>query len=397
MFKSLAFACLTLAIALPVQAQQAKDWKLERVVVVMRHGVRPPTRAEPLPAGEAAQPWPAWDVDWGYLTHHGAQAVARVGEFDRTTYAGLLSPILKNGACPTARDVRIVSDSDERTIKTAESYAAVMFADCTVPVDHLPQGQKDARFSPDLSGLDPATAQAAVQSALPAGGLAAVDARYADDLKALTRILGCTQPACDLSRQPATLDAPKGKVKLDGGLNTASTLSEILALEYAEGKPMTEVGWGRTSRAEISALLRFHALEYTLVSRPKPLADAGARALLSEIKRGLFATDTARYTVLVGHDGNIAYIGGALDLHWQGGDFAQDDPPPAGALIFELWRGEQGDRHVIVRFRSQTLDEMRYLTPLKAGASKALSLPQCGGVTVCDADTFAHSIADTLP
>ncbi len=387
MFKRLAFACLTLAIALPAQAQQAKDWKLERVVVIMRHGVRPPTKAEPLPAGEAAQPWPTWDVDWGYLTNHGAQAVAKVGDFDRATYAGLFG-----ATCPTAHDVRIVSDSDERTIKTAQAYATAMFAGCTVPVDHLPQGQKDVRFSPDMSALDPAAAQAAVQSALPAGGLAAVDTQYADDLKALTRILGCTQPACDLSQQPAAIDASKGKVKLSGGLNTASTLSEILALEYAEGKPMDQVGWGRTSRAEISQLLRFHTLEYSLVSRPKPLADAGAHALLDEVKRGLFATDTARFTALVGHDGNIAYIGGALDLHWQGGDFAQDDPPPAGALIFELWRGPNGDRHVIVRFRSQTLDEMRNLTPPARDAAKALNLPQCGGAKSCDAKVFEAAL-----
>ena len=386
MLKALAFACLTL-VALPAQAQQAKDWKLERVVVIMRHGVRPPTRAEPLPAGEASQPWPTWDVDWGYLTAHGTKAVAKVGDFDRATYAGLLGK-----TCPTAHDVRVVADSDERTVKTAEVYAATMFAGCTVPVDHLPQGQKDARFSPDMSGLDPAATQAAVQSVLPAGGLPAVDTQYADDLKALTRILGCTQPACDLSQQPATIDTSKGKIKLGGGINTASTLAEILALEYAEGKPQTEVGWGRTNRAEIAELLRFHPLEYTLVSRPRAVADVGAKALLSEVKRGLFATDTARYTVLVGHDGNIAYIGGALNLHWQGGDFPQDDPPPAGALMFELWRDAKGGHHVIVRFRSQTLDEMRNLTPLSADASKALPLPQCAGATSCDAKMFEAAL-----
>jgi 4-phytase/acid phosphatase len=386
MFKALAFACFTLAVAYPAEAQQAKSWKLERVVVIMRHGVRPPTKAEPLPAGEASQPWPAWDVDWGYLTAHGAQAVAKVGDFDRATYAGLLGK-----TCPTAHDVRVVADSDERTVKTAEAYAGAMFAGCAVPVDHLPEGKKDPRFAED-GGIDPATALASAQSALPSGGLPALDAQYADGLKALTRILGCTQPACDLSRQPATLDVAKGHLKLTGGLATASTFSEILALEYAEGKPMNEVGWGRTDRAEIASLLRFHALEYVMTARPGAIAQSGARALLSEVKRGLFATDTARFTVLVGHDGNIAHIGGALDLHWQGGDFAQDDPPPAGALIFELWRDGKRGRHVIVRFRSQTLDEMRNLTPLAKTASKALALPQCAGAKTCDAKTFEATL-----
>ena len=387
MFKHLAFACLALAAALPAQAQQAGDWRLERVVVVMRHGVRPPTKAEPLPAGEASQPWPVWDVDWGYLTKHGALAVAKVGAFDRATYAGFLGT-----TCPMAHDVRIIADSDERTVKTAETYVGAMFAGCAVPVEHLAEGQKDPRFAEDGEGLDPALALASAQSALPPGGLAAVDARYADGLKALTRILGCTQAACDLSRQPATLDTAKSHLKLTGGLATASTFSEILALEYAEDKPMDQVGWGRTSRAEIAGLLRFHALEYVVTARPKLLAQSGARALLTEVRRGLFATDTAHYTLMVGHDGNIAHIGGVLGLHWQGGDFAADDPPPAGALIFELWRDGQGTGHVIVRFRSQTLDEMRNLTPLAADASRALALPQCGGATTCDARTFEAAL-----
>jgi 4-phytase/acid phosphatase len=391
MFKTLAVACLALALSNPAPAQAAnagdtQDWTLERVVVVMRHGVRPPTKAEPLPAGEAQQPWPAWDVDWGYLTAHGAQAVARVGEFDRATYAGFLGD-----ACPTPHDVHVIADSDERTVKTAETYVGAMFAGCTVPVEHLAEGQKDPRFAED-GGIDPATALAAAQSALPPGGLAAVDAQHADGLKALTRILGCTHQACDLSQQPAMLDTAKGHLRLSGGIATASTFSEILALEYAEGKPMDQVGWGRTDRAEIARLLQFHALDYVYTARPKALAQAGARALLAEVRRGLYATDSARYTLLVGHDGNIAHIGGALDLHWQGGDFAQDDPPPAGALIFELWRDKTGGGHVMVRFRSQTLDEMRNLTPLAPDASKALPLPQCNGALSCDAKVFEAAL-----
>jgi len=96
--------------------------------------------------------------------------------------------------------------------------------------------------------------------------------------------------------------------------------------------------------------------------------------------------------VLVGHDGNTAHIGGALDLHWQGGDFAPDDPSPAGALIFELWRDRKGAGHVIVRFRSQTLDEMRTLTPLAAAAAKALPLPRCAGALTCDAKVFEAAL-----
>ena len=66
-------------LAWPSPAAAAPPFTIQSAVLLMRHGVRPPTKAEPLPAGEASQPWPAWDVDWGYLTAHGTQAVAKVG------------------------------------------------------------------------------------------------------------------------------------------------------------------------------------------------------------------------------------------------------------------------------------------------------------------------------
>lgn len=46
---------------------------VERIVLLMRHGVRPPTKNPPMPTGTAADPWPAWGVPPGYLTDRGAK------------------------------------------------------------------------------------------------------------------------------------------------------------------------------------------------------------------------------------------------------------------------------------------------------------------------------------
>ena len=56
---------------------------LERVVLLMRHGIRPPTRATVTPPGIAAAPWPKWDAPYGHLTAHGAEAIRLLGRFDR--------------------------------------------------------------------------------------------------------------------------------------------------------------------------------------------------------------------------------------------------------------------------------------------------------------------------
>ena len=41
--------------------------KLEKVVMLMRHGVRPPTKAAVVPPGYSAETWPDWPVDFGLL------------------------------------------------------------------------------------------------------------------------------------------------------------------------------------------------------------------------------------------------------------------------------------------------------------------------------------------
>lgn len=393
----LAAVCLGFFLAQPALAQPAapaKGYTLDRVVVVMRHGVRPPTKAQVIDKGLTTREWPKWDVPFGYLTTHGTQAVARLGEFDGQTYAGLL----KDACTPAGKGpaaIRIVADTDQRTLATADAWAGGAVPGCKLPVENAGEGKADPRFSPFEvdQKLDADIALKSAQASLPKGGLEGIDSSNRARLDAASAILACTKSECKLSGMPTRFDASSGRLKIDGGIDSGSTVGQVLMLEYADGKPMNEVGWGLADKARIRDLLTLHALEFQLVARPKAIADFGAKPLLAEVKRGLFATDTARYTVLVGHDSNLAYIGGALGLHWVGGDFPQDDPPPGGAIIFELWKNKAGAQKVVVRFRSQTLDEIRHLTPLKAGAVATLKPAVCEGKPVCDGSRFEKALS----
>jgi 4-phytase/acid phosphatase len=73
----------------------------------------------------------------------------------------------------------------------------------------------------------------------------------------------------------------------------------------------------------------------------------------------------AKLTLLVGHDTNLANIGGMLGIHWSLPSYLPDQTPPAGALHFELLRSRQTGIHgVRVRFISQTPEQMRWTAPL---------------------------------
>ncbi|MFT4073886.1 MAG: histidine-type phosphatase [Asticcacaulis sp.] len=374
-------AALCLGMTVPTFAGAQET--LEHVVVIMRHGVRPPTKDQPLPPVYTSQAWPKWDVPAGWLTAHGEKAINRLGAFDRQSYGSLLG-----NACPEKGRVRVVADTDQRTLKTASAYADTLLPGCAVTVENAGDGQVDARFSPfeGTAKMMPGEAEKAAQDALPTGGLARLDADNHTRLALLTRMLDCHAAACDLTAQPTRFADKEGRVKIAGGLDTASTLAQILLLEYTDGKPMDQVGWGKVTPAQIADLSVLHALEFNTIARPKAIARFGAKPLLDEVKAGLFGNG-AVYTVLVGHDTNIAQVAGALDINFQAPGLAQNDPAPGGALIFEKWRDASGAETVRVRYRAQSLEEIRNLTDLAAGDTAPVTIPACGGES-CEAAAF---------
>ena len=381
---ALAGAALTLATA--GTAQSSADHlpaglTIDRVVVLMRHGVRPPTKAPPMPAAVTPETWPAWPVRPGWLTPHGATGIGRIAAWDGARFRAW--GLLPRAGCPAAGTMRVVADSDQRTIATADAWIAAVAPACGIASAHKPQDESDPAFSAIGSGLasyDPARADAAVAAAIGADGVAAVEASHRALLTRLDAILcGAGKPSCGVGQEPSRLDAasPGKRPGLTGALDRASTASQILLLEYAEGKPMGEVGWGRATAADIAALSTFHALEFRLLARPLYVASANLAAIAPLIRDGL--TGPARIMMISGHDTNVASLGGLLDLHWQVPGLAADDPSPGGAILLERLRDRNGALYVRALFRSQTLEQIRTAGALSPNApySAILPIPGC--------------------
>jgi 4-phytase/acid phosphatase len=389
-------ACVALALAAlstsaPPALAQAGGWTLDRVVVVMRHGVRPPTRAQALPADVTPLPWPAWDVGWGELSHHGEQAVAVLGAFDRGGYAALLG-----SGCPA---IHAVADTDQRTVRTAEVYVAALLPGCPVNVEHKAAGETDLRFSAPEDGTSSLTARQALAAAnadLPPGGTAQLDRDLSGDWAAIDRILDCHAAAC-IAAHPTSLSVTDGKLKLGGALALGASFAETLALEYADGLPMEQVGWGRASAAQITRLLELHSAEFAVKARPSAIAQAGSSRLMGEVATALTAPDAPVFSVFVGHDTNLALIGGALGLHWQARQFAPDDPAPGGALMFERWRNASGRYRLVLHYRSQSLDEMRNLSALTPDAVQTVPFGLCHHGDGCDAAGLRAALTARKP
>jgi len=360
----------------PAAPPDALEPRLERVVMLMRHGVRPPTKAPVSPEGTHDQPWPAWSTDYGELTPHGYRAVALLGRWDRHRW--IEEGLLPEEGCPWSADIEIAASAKSRAQDTARAMAEGLFPACNIAIAFPANAAADVEFHPLDSGavrMDPDRAMAQARAMLPPGGEAALVAENAPLFGLLERALGCCSPTfCEAGPRPASkqcgLDALPAKFEQGGGgrpkvgalLGTASTISQTFLLEYLEGFPMEQVAWGRLSRDEIGELLEFHRIKFRFEGRAPYVAAHAASPLATRMLASL--RGGARLTVLTGHDTNIADLGGLLDLHWRVPGYPEDDPPPGSALGFALFRMPDGERVVRAFYRSQTMDQVRELQPL---------------------------------
>lgn len=374
-------ACVPRPLATSAAEPAASELRLERVVMLMRHGVRPPTKPQVTPKGTNDRPWPRWSADYGELTQHGYDAVRLLGTWDRANWA--TRGLLPATGCPAPADVTVAASAKSRTQATARALVEGLAPDCHITVAFPANKHDDVEFHPFETGamaIDADQALRAVEALMPAGGMAAEVRAQAPLFALFNRAMGCEQgAACDISRMPPGLVRNEGdRPDVGNPFGIASTASQTFLLEYLEGMPMQDVAWGRLSREQIGTLLEFHTIKFRYEGRAPYVAARAASPLAS---RMLAAVEGGpKLTVLVGHDTNIADLGGMLDLHWQVPDYPRDDPPPGGAIGFEVLADATGKQFVRAFYRAQTMDQVRELQRLDAGNPPSytyLPLPGC--------------------
>jgi len=85
---------------------------------------------------------------------------------------------------------------------------------------------------------------------------------------------------------------------------------------------------------------------------------------------------------------------------WNAAGFQQNDPGPAGALVFELHRVKQSGQLIVRLFYViATLDQMRQGTTLTLKTPPQripLAIPACGGLYDCPYDQLKSFIATNV-
>lgn len=374
---------------LSAHASAAVDgMQLERVVLLYRHGVRTPLPGEIQLDEASGQPWPRWKQAPSQLTPHGIAGVKQMGAYDRRRLAAL--GLFKPRGCPAAGQLWFWANTDQRTIDSAAALAEGFAPGCPIAIGHQPQGSDDPLFHPIEAKTvewNAADAVASIQSAT--GGPDALTAPHADALAAMAQVLGCGgahDPAwCSPQAWPGSLSlAPdSGRMTLTGPIATTSGTAEAILMAYAEGRPLPEVGWGRTDAQKLQQLSQLHALLFDIHARPAYMAERLASSMSRRLLELLGNDKAPRLSVLVGSDNNIVALASVLGVHFQLAGYAKDDPPIGGALGIEVWRDAEGKRFVRLFYQAQSLDQLRALDDKSPPATLALVPAGCEADKPC--------------
>jgi 4-phytase/acid phosphatase len=364
---------------------------LKLVVILSRHGTRSSTWPQERLDSYSAQPWPKWSVPTGYLTSRGYDQMKLFGSFDRASLAE--AGLFAAHGCEDASMLYIWADTDQRTMASGNAFAEGFFPGCPPEVHTVAADERDPLFHSTSAGMKPAATNAA-STQLPKRAATQIDPMQRELIEEMQHVLlGCAPKiSCTPVRAPtltllgANVAAVRGTdgsmFKAQDPLALASSFAEDMLLQYADGMPMDQVGWGKVDEAQLRRFLALHTENFEQTHRTPVQARLQASNMLLHITHTLqqaveqqpvpdaFGPPNTKLILIAGHDSNIAEVAALLEIHWSL-DGRTDDTPPGTELAFELWQDEHGTYSVRVTVAMQTLRQLREMQDLRLATPPA--------------------------
>lgn len=359
--------------------------ELKMVVALFRHGVRAPLHDIDDPNKYGKNSWPTmseWGVTrWGDLTPHGAALASALGRDYAQTYR-------KNWR--RGFTAFLWADTSERTMATAQALSAGLEdGGVTTTVASLARGP-DPLFHPFEAhcGVPNPSRLDGIAKKITDDSKSWIESKFANQFEQLYFVLACTtsdkctplknvtDSAQRCVKPPTPPPGCSDPITWQGQFPYANTASETFLLEYANQMP---VGWGRVlgeppaGTEKLLSMMKLHDFYFDQTQRETYLAKIAAFNLAREISQTLIGDNAPcrripagyQFAGFVGHDTEIASVASLLGLSWQfttapvgTRGLPDNDPLPAGALVFELWK-EGTQSFVRIWYAAQGLHEMR--------------------------------------
>jgi 4-phytase/acid phosphatase len=400
-------------------AQPLDDTTLRQVIIFGRHGVRTPVVPDSTLNHFSVLPFPGFNVAGvanpgpSVLTTNGRSNEILLGSYFRLwlTQEGLLTG---NDAADAAF-VYVRANAAPLIFDTAKTFAAGLLPAATVTVNSYPAPAADPLFDPVDAGVaifNGRQAVAGVKGRL-GGNAQSLASTYASEL-ALTRSILLNYPAgqapapaapaqvVDVTALPIAITAgtPASPVNV-GGLADVIYAIDPFMMEYVDGLPDGEVGWGQLTAAGVSQTFRLYNLALDLEYKTPYMARTLSSNMASHVARsmvqaatgnamtGALGSPSSKIIVITASNTNMAGLAGLLHLDWLQPGYQNDVLAPGGAIVFELRQSQSTGEYVIrTSYVAQSMDQLRNLMPLTLSAPPAIAPVLVPGCTTRNALTF---------
>jgi len=376
------------------------DSVLKQVIIFGRHGIRSAALPTATISVFASRPYPDFGVPTGYLTPHGYQAEALLGTYYR--HYLLQQGLLTGNDAEDAKHAYFRANSIQRSNISAAALAAALLPKAAVPIHSYPLGQTDPVFDPvaaKIVTVDGTRAVTEIAGVYGTGGEVLAPAYSAEFSLIRSVLFGyplATQPPPPVPSglvDPTVLPIPltanttniaTGNIINAGGIGSTLYAADPFVMEYTDGLPLSQVGWGQLTNDTLSQQTRIITLDFAIqLGTPylNRLQSSNAAAhILRSLQQavngrkvpGAFAEPDTRLLVINSSDAYVVGVANLLHMHWLLAGYQPDYCPPGGALVFELRQSKStGEFTVRVHFTSQTFDQLRDLSPLSASQPPA--------------------------
>lgn len=372
------------------------DLIVERAVLVMRHGIRAPLDGEVPQGTRTGQPWPRWPVAQSAITPHGERALEIVAQADRALLVA--RGLLPADGCGAADATHIHANSSPRTIASGDAYARGFAPGCAVAIAHRPEGEADPVFEALRARATNFDAQAAVAAInRDTGSMDRLVDRHARALDELDKVLDCKPrgTSCLDVGAPGLVASVDGHdIMLSGAIRAASGIAQVLLLQYVEGMPRTDVGWGRVDAAALQRLGALHAALFAVYTKPSYMAAHQSAALGREVLQSLAPDAPHRLEIMMGHDTNVTALAAVLGVELDAPGYAINDVPPGGAILIERVKSKRtGRAFARISYRTQSPDDLRVLS--SATSLRSVKVVGCGAI-LCPMERFERLMTSRL-
>lgn len=335
---------------------------LKQVLVLSRHNIRAPLSVKGSVLEQVTpNAWYNWSSNASELSLRGGVLETEMGQFFRKWLES--EDLIPENYRPQDGEVRIYSNSKQRTIATAKYFAAGFAPVANIDVEyHMDFDVMDPVFTPAFNFTGEAYTKAATEQIFKIFGdrISALDDNYELLKYIIDMDRSDTYKDYDFSDENEIILSIGKEPSVSGPLRLGTQISDALVLQYYEendpvkaafGKDLTFDQWKEIS--EIKETYGEVLFGAPMVSTN--LANPLIKEMYSEIN-----TDGRKFTFLCGHDSNIVSVLGALKVkEYSLPDAIESSVPIGSKLVFSKWESKKGNIYWSVDLVYQSTEQLR--------------------------------------